>query len=94
MGCQGPKSAISVRDEHTFLDLSVQQVQVSKEEKEYWCIALLLFPIHIDHSCFRHVVYTPIFSNDLIGWLWCAVSECEVQGECASGADEFLQYTH
>eukprot|EP00050_Salpingoeca_kvevrii_P001759 m.178416 g.178416 ORF g.178416 m.178416 type:complete len:497 (+) comp10449_c4_seq3:330-1820(+) len=27
MGCVGPKSAISVRDEHTFLDLCVQQIQ-------------------------------------------------------------------
>ncbi len=28
MGCVGPKSAISVRDDQTFLDLSVQQIQV------------------------------------------------------------------
>ena len=29
MGCTGPKSAISVRNELTFLDLNVQQIEVS-----------------------------------------------------------------
>ena len=29
MGCTGPKSAISVRNELTFLDLTVQQIEVS-----------------------------------------------------------------
>jgi UTP--glucose-1-phosphate uridylyltransferase len=28
MGCIGPKSAISVRDENTFLDLTVRQIEV------------------------------------------------------------------
>ena len=28
MGCKGPKSAISVRNELTFLDLNVQQIEV------------------------------------------------------------------
>ncbi len=28
MGCTGPKSVISVRDELTFLDLTVQQIEV------------------------------------------------------------------
>lgn len=28
MGCKGPKSAISVRDDLTFLDLNVQQIEV------------------------------------------------------------------
>lgn len=28
MGCTGPKSLISVRDELTFLDLTVQQIEV------------------------------------------------------------------
>jgi len=28
MGCKGPKSAISVRDDLTFLDLTVQQIEV------------------------------------------------------------------
>jgi len=29
MGCKGPKSLISVRSESTFLDLTVQQIEVS-----------------------------------------------------------------
>ena len=29
MGCTGPKSAIQVRNELTFLDLNVQQIEVS-----------------------------------------------------------------
>jgi UTP--glucose-1-phosphate uridylyltransferase len=29
MGCQGPKSVISVRNDLTFLDLTVQQIEVS-----------------------------------------------------------------
>ena len=29
MGCTGPKSAICVRNELTFLDLNVQQIEVS-----------------------------------------------------------------
>ena len=28
MGCQGPKSVISVRNDLTFLDLTVQQIEV------------------------------------------------------------------
>lgn len=28
MGCKGPKSLISVRSENTFLDLTVQQIEV------------------------------------------------------------------
>jgi UDP-N-acetylglucosamine pyrophosphorylase len=30
MGCQGPKSVIAVRSDLTFLDLTVQQIEVSK----------------------------------------------------------------
>lgn len=30
MGCKGPKSLIGVRNENTFLDLTVQQIEVSK----------------------------------------------------------------
>lgn len=30
MGCYGPKSVITVRNELTFLDLTVQQIEVSK----------------------------------------------------------------
>jgi len=29
MGCKGPKSIISVRNELTFLDLTVQQIEVT-----------------------------------------------------------------
>ena len=29
MGCVGPKSLISVRSDHTFLDLTVEQIEVS-----------------------------------------------------------------
>ena len=29
MGCRGPKSVISVRNDLTFLDLTVQQIEVS-----------------------------------------------------------------
>lgn len=29
MGCQGPKSVISVRNDLTFLDLTVQQIEVT-----------------------------------------------------------------
>lgn len=31
MGCKGPKSLISVRSENTFLDLTVQQIEVEKQ---------------------------------------------------------------
>ncbi len=29
MGCQGPKSSITVRDELTFLDLTIRQLEVN-----------------------------------------------------------------
>jgi len=32
MGCKGPKSLISVRNENTFLDLTVQQIEVRTPE--------------------------------------------------------------
>ena len=39
MGCQGPKSVISVRNDLTFLDLTVQQIEVKisfyKVQKRY-----------------------------------------------------------
>jgi UTP--glucose-1-phosphate uridylyltransferase len=31
MGCQGPKSVISVRSGLTFLDLTIQQLEVNKK---------------------------------------------------------------
>ena len=36
MGCQGPKSLISVRNDQTFLDLSVRQIEVYIPE-EFIC---------------------------------------------------------
>ena len=37
MGCTGPKSLISVRSDNTFLDLTVQQIEVGNE-----CISSLV----------------------------------------------------
>lgn len=34
MGCKGPKSLISVRNENTFLDLTVQQIEVQKHRNQ------------------------------------------------------------
>jgi len=34
MGCKGPKSIISVRNELTFLDLTVQQIEVAEHNFE------------------------------------------------------------
>ena len=34
MGCQGPKSLIAVRNDLTFLDLTIQQIEVSMVQKE------------------------------------------------------------
>lgn len=31
MGCKGPKSLISVRNENTFLDLTVKQIEVKRQ---------------------------------------------------------------
>lgn len=33
MGCKGPKSLISVRNENTFLDLTVQQIEVETRSR-------------------------------------------------------------
>lgn len=33
MGCKGPKSIIPVRSDLTFLDLTVQQIEVRREER-------------------------------------------------------------
>lgn len=35
MGCTGPKSLISVRNELTFLDLTVQQIEVRRRASSY-----------------------------------------------------------
>ena len=35
MGCTGPKSLISVRNAHTFLDLTIQQIEVRKPQSQH-----------------------------------------------------------
>lgn len=35
MGCKGPKSLISVRNENTFLDLTVRQIEVHSRHTHY-----------------------------------------------------------
>lgn len=42
MGCKGPKSVISVRNDLTFLDLTMQQIQVKL--KNFYEIAEFLVP--------------------------------------------------
>lgn len=39
MGCKGPKSLIGVRNENTFLDLTVQQIEVTSDE--LWVLWML-----------------------------------------------------
>ena len=43
MGCKGPKSLISVRNDNTFLDLTVQQIEV--------CLILLFVAFAFNLSC-------------------------------------------
>ena len=43
MGCKGPKSLISVRNDNTFLDLTVQQIEV--------CLILLFVAFAFNISC-------------------------------------------
>jgi hypothetical protein len=45
MGCKGPKSTISVRNELTFLDLTVQQIEVRCNVKFYTIQAGPDYPI-------------------------------------------------
>jgi len=45
MGCRGPKSVIQVRNDLTFLDLTVQQIEVSKYHKKIiFIITPLILP--------------------------------------------------
>lgn len=37
MGCKGPKSLIGVRNENTFLDLTVQQIEVTSDGLCFLC---------------------------------------------------------
>lgn len=41
MGCKGPKSLISVRNENTFLDLTVQQIEVEMRSRPVSCRSTL-----------------------------------------------------
>lgn len=41
MGCKGPKSLISVRNENTFLDLTVQQIEVEARSRRAGATAAL-----------------------------------------------------
>lgn len=49
MGCKGPKSLISVRNENTFLDLTVQQIEV---QKLFTTISFRLFMIPAANKTF------------------------------------------
>lgn len=42
MGCYGPKSVITVRNDLTFLDLTVQQIEVSTQENSLEIFALIV----------------------------------------------------
>jgi UTP--glucose-1-phosphate uridylyltransferase len=41
MGCQGPKSTITVRDDLTFLDLTIRQLEVI-DENLFFTIEIML----------------------------------------------------
>ena len=49
MGCTGPKSLISVRNELTFLDLTVQQIEVITQTSSLCCIVVF----HRNSICFE-----------------------------------------
>lgn len=53
MGCKGPKSLISVRNENTFLDLTVQQIEVEAEEEPGCCwfltVSFISFSFYSQH---------------------------------------------
>ena len=40
MGCEGPKSLIYVRDDKTFLDLTVQQIEVRYSKGHFKCVCV------------------------------------------------------
>lgn len=43
MGCHGPKSVISVRNDLTFLDLTVQQIEVRVKINNFCCLFIMFF---------------------------------------------------
>ncbi|XP_065919352.1 UTP--glucose-1-phosphate uridylyltransferase-like [Dysidea avara] len=56
MGCEGPKSLIYVRDDKTFLDLTVQQIEYLNEEYESDVPLVLMnsFNTHMDTEKIKH----------------------------------------
>ena len=58
MGCKGPKSLIAVRGEHTFLDLTVQQIQVCcLSEYRHLFYLFVLKGIGIEYSYYLAVLF-------------------------------------
>lgn len=53
MGCKGPKSLISVRNENTFLDLTVQQIEVEAKGEPGCCwfltVSFISFSFYSQH---------------------------------------------
>ena len=50
MGCQGPKSVIAVRNDLTFLDLTVQQIEVSRRDHQSFHQRRLIYGFFPSHS--------------------------------------------
>lgn len=56
MGCKGPKSLIGVRNENTFLDLTVQQIEVTSDGLCFLCwrkqdtLSFAAWPLKRDYS--------------------------------------------
>jgi len=50
MGCRGPKSVIQVRNDLTFLDLTVQQIEVSEYDKKINFITTPLIFLFFDST--------------------------------------------
>ncbi len=63
MGCVGPKSLISVRDDSTFLDLNVQQIEVSMSSEINVYLLVLFF------SWYRILCALNLW----IGDVWCLI---------------------
>lgn len=47
MGCKGPKSLIGVRNENTFLDLTVQQIEVSRSIEPFSWATKMIFSFQV-----------------------------------------------
>lgn len=75
MGCQGPKSVISVRNDLTFLDLTVQQIEV----RFFWLQKLLQCILYhdINFMIYTFMIFVPELKQD-------------VQCKCSVGSDELV----